>query len=124
VKLVEALSAVKGNQRKDQIGKLNTKNKSPGGVTVLFERKTCSYPEKVRDCGPDGVFAVRSPLRLNYPITSTLPRYEAPFLLNDIQKKAKARTSMLWRAGAFGGLAGSLNDVCGVNRARPSVWES
>ena len=32
--------------------------------------------------------------------------------------------SMLWRGQALPGEAGSLNEVCGVNRARPSVSES
>ncbi len=80
--------------------------------------------EKQRDCGPDGVFAVRFCASIELPDHEYLTTLRGPFLLNDVQKKAKARTSMLWRAGAFGGVAGSLNDVCGVNRARPSVWES
>src|SRR5687767_8388378 len=40
------------------------------------------------------------------------------------QKNAKARTSMLCRGGAPGGEAGSLKEVCGVKRARPSFIES
>ena len=90
----------------------------------MFERNTVFLSGKSGVIADLTVFSrSASPLRLNYPITSTLP-LRGPFLLDDVQKKAKARTSMLWRAGAFGGVAGSLNDVCGVNRARPSVWES
>lgn len=92
-------------------------------MIVLLKEKPCSYPGKRRDCGPDGVFAVRFRAAIELPDHEYLTRLQGR-LLNDVQKKAKARTSMLWRAGAFGGVAGSLNDVCGVNRARPSVWES
>src|SRR5215510_1814654 len=39
-------------------------------------------------------------------------------------KKTSARTSILSRGAASGGLVGSLNAVCAVNRARPSSLES
>lgn len=42
----------------------------------------------------------------------------------DHSKNANARTSMLSRGGASGGLVGSVKAVWGVNRARPSVRES
>ena len=44
--------------------------------------------------------------------------------IGDQLKNAKARTSMLCRAGAPAGLLGSTKDVCGVKRAGPSVSES
>jgi hypothetical protein len=37
------------------------------------------------------------------------------------QKKAKARTSMLSRGGAPGGVVGSAKALCTLKRARPSV---
>ena len=39
-------------------------------------------------------------------------------------KNASVRTSMLRRGGASGAVVGSRNEVCGVNRARPSAAES
>ncbi len=43
---------------------------------------------------------------------------------NQRQKKAMVRISMLSRGAAFGGLFGSANAECAVNRERPSVAES
>jgi len=39
-------------------------------------------------------------------------------------KNASVRTSMLRRGGASSAVVGSRNEVCGVNRARPSAAES